>query len=317
MHHSMRLAMFNEFSKLKLLVVAETRFASVIVMLKRFKLIKQQLKMMVISEQWSCYHDDDVTKAINVKEKLLDDSWWDSIDYILDFTEPIYEILRATDTDKHCLHLVYDMWDNMISKVKKVIYKHEKKNDYEESSFWGVVHKYWMIDGARDEEICLKCLFPNNDTRREANVELARCFGCLDDFADEDSLRDRWEMDPIKWWLVHGSATPHLQSISLKLLGHVSSSSCYERNWSTYAFIHSIRRNQITPQHAQDLVFVHNNLRFLSRKTPQYMQGNTKMWDVAGDAFETIEDVGILEIANLSLDEPELESVYLMKLLKI
>ncbi|KAL0435964.1 UNVERIFIED_CONTAM: hypothetical protein Sradi_0304300 [Sesamum radiatum] len=121
MNHSMRLAMFNEFSKLKLLAVAETRFASVIVMLKRFKLIKQQLKMMVISEQWSCYRDDDITKARNVKEKLLDDSWWDSIDYILDFTEPIYEMLRATDTDKPCLHLVYDMWDNMISKVKNDI----------------------------------------------------------------------------------------------------------------------------------------------------------------------------------------------------
>ncbi|KAK4406691.1 hypothetical protein Sango_0675600 [Sesamum angolense] len=129
-------------------------------------------------------------------------------------------------------------------------------------------------------------------------------------------FRDRWEMDPIKWWLVRGSATPHLQSISLKLLGHVSSSCC-ERNWSTYAFIHSIRRNQITPQRAQDLVFVHNNLRLLSRKTPQYMQGDTKMWDVAGDAFETIEDVGILEIANLSLDEPKLSLFYLMKLLKI
>ncbi|KAL0418819.1 UNVERIFIED_CONTAM: hypothetical protein Sradi_1295400 [Sesamum radiatum] len=158
-------------------------------------------------------------------------------------------------------------------------------------------------------KICLKRFFPNDDTRREVNVELARFFGCLDDFADEDSLRDRWEMDPIKWWLVHGSATPHLQSISLKLLAHISSSCYCERNWSTYAFIHSIRRNQITPQRAQDLVFVHNNLRLLSRKTPQYMQGDTKMWDVTGDAFETIEDVGILEIANLSLDEPELESV--------
>ncbi|KAL0313520.1 UNVERIFIED_CONTAM: hypothetical protein Sradi_5751300 [Sesamum radiatum] len=156
MNHSMRLAMFNEFSKLKLLAVAETRFASVIVMLKRFKLIKQQLKMMVISEQWSCYRDDHITH---------------------------------------------------------------------------------------------------------------------------------------------------------KLLGHVSSSSCCEKNWSTYAFIHSTRRNQITPQRAQDLVFVHNNLRLLSRKTPQYFQGDSKMWDVAGDAFETIEDVGILEIANLSLDEPELETV--------
>ncbi|KAG8365715.1 hypothetical protein BUALT_Bualt17G0000800 [Buddleja alternifolia] len=39
-NHSVRLAMFNEFSKLKLFVVAETRFASVIIMLRRFRLIK-------------------------------------------------------------------------------------------------------------------------------------------------------------------------------------------------------------------------------------------------------------------------------------
>ncbi|KAL0313069.1 UNVERIFIED_CONTAM: hypothetical protein Sradi_5706200 [Sesamum radiatum] len=237
--------------------------------------------MMVISEQWCCQRDDDITKARNVKEKLLDDSWWDSIDYILDFTKPIYEMLRATDTDKPCLHLIYDIWDNMISKVKKMIYKHEKKADYEESSFWGVVHKVL------------------EDRWSKSNTPLH----CL-----AHSLNPRWEMDPIKWWLGHGSTSPHLQSTSLKLLVHSSSSSCCERNWSTYPFIQSTRRNQITPQHAQDLIFVQNNFRLLSR-TPQYIQGDTKMWDMAEDTFQTIEDVGILEIANLSLDEPELESV--------
>ncbi|KAL0312932.1 UNVERIFIED_CONTAM: hypothetical protein Sradi_5692500 [Sesamum radiatum] len=165
--------------------------------------------MMVISEQWCCYRDDDISKARNVKEKLLDDSWWDSIDYILDFTEPIYEMLSATDTDKPCLHLAYDMWDNIISKVKETIYKHEKKANYEESSFWGVVvHKV---------------------------------------------LEDRWS-----------KSNTHLHCLA-----------------------HSLN----------------------PRKTPQYFQDDTKIWDMVGDAFETIEDVGILEIANLLLDEPELETV--------
>ncbi|KAL0447569.1 UNVERIFIED_CONTAM: hypothetical protein Slati_1884800 [Sesamum latifolium] len=100
-------------------------------------------------------------------------------------------------------------------------------------------------------------------------------------------------------------SAPHLQSISLKLLDHVSSSSPCELE---YLCIHPLD-NQITLRRAQDLVFVHNNLRLLIRRTPQYMQGDTNMWDAVGDAFETIEDVGILEIANLSLDEPELEFV--------
>ncbi|KAI5338381.1 hypothetical protein L3X38_017652 [Prunus dulcis] len=60
---------------------------------------------------------------------------------------------------------------------------------------------------------------------------------------------------------------------------------------------------------AEDLVFVHNNLRLLSRKSPSYKEGVTQMWDIGGDRFDNLgeEGVGMLEIANLSLDEPSLE----------
>ena len=42
--------------------------------------------------------------------------------YIVDFTEPIYEVLQVADTDTPCLHLIYEMWDSMIEKVKKKLY---------------------------------------------------------------------------------------------------------------------------------------------------------------------------------------------------
>jgi hypothetical protein len=61
------------------------------------------------------------------------------------------------------------------------------------------------------------------------------------------------------------------------------------------------------PTRAEDLVFVHSNLRLLSRNSLQYNQEETKMWDIAGDEFGSLEDCGILEVAKLSLDEPELE----------
>ena len=50
MNHSMKLAMFNEICPLKLLAVADTKFASILVILKRIKLIKRSLQSMVISE---------------------------------------------------------------------------------------------------------------------------------------------------------------------------------------------------------------------------------------------------------------------------
>ena len=113
MNHSKRLAMFNEICPLKLLAVADIRFTSILVTLKRMKLIKRSLQSMVIR-----YKENDVGKATRVRDIILDDLWWDRVDYIILFTSPIYDMLRAADTDRPTLHLVYDMWNTMIEKVK-------------------------------------------------------------------------------------------------------------------------------------------------------------------------------------------------------
>ncbi|XP_050378397.1 uncharacterized protein LOC126795638 [Argentina anserina] len=236
----------------------------------------------------------------------------------------------------------------MIEEVKVAIYKEECKEYEEESPFYNVVYsillarwtkssrllhcmahslnpRYYSIEYlngapnripphqnseiAKERKECLKKYFANEDERRMVNEEFASFSACLDEFASSDFMNDRGKMDPIKWWTVHGSTTPNIQKLALKLLGQPCSSSCCERNWSTYKFIHSLRRNRITPQRAEDLVFVHNNLRLLSRRTLQYKNGD--MWDIGGDDYDTIVNVngGMIEIANLSLDEPDFEGV--------
>ncbi|XP_077239687.1 uncharacterized protein LOC143880580 [Tasmannia lanceolata] len=316
MNHSMRLAIFNEFNTLKLLAVVETRFASVIVMLKRLKLLKQGLQAMVISDKWTCYKEDDMKKSRFVKEKVLDDVWWDSIDYILAFTSPIYNMLRECDTNTPYLHLVYDLWDTMIEKVRAAIYRKEGKRKEEESKFFDVVHEIlvarwnksntplyclahslnpryyseqWLSEDSsrvpphKDAEIytermkCFKRYFTNSSDHTRANVEFAQFSMKSGLFNDVDSINERFTIKPHEWWAIHGTCAPMLQSTALKILMQPSSSSCAERNWSTYSFVHSLKRNKMTPQRAEDLVFVHSNLQFLSRQTPQYKQGETKM----------------------------------------
>ena len=90
---------------------------------------------MAISEQWASYREDDVGKAQKVKDMILSDLWWDKVDHILEFTTPIYDMLRIADTNESCLHLVYKMWDSMIENVKATIYRHEGLKDDEYSSF--------------------------------------------------------------------------------------------------------------------------------------------------------------------------------------
>ncbi|GFY85412.1 hypothetical protein Acr_04g0001500 [Actinidia rufa] len=89
---------------------------------------------------------------------------------------------------------------------------------------------------------------------------------------------------------------------------HLASSSCCERNWSTYSMIQSVKRNRLAISRAKDLVFVHCNLRLLSRKSKEYTEGPSKYWDISGDQFD-IDGQEMIELAQLSLDEPELEGI--------
>ncbi|CAN6570852.1 unnamed protein product [Malus baccata var. baccata] len=247
----------------------------------------------------------------------------------LALTTPIYEVIRMADTDKPCLHLVYEWWDAMIEKVKAAIYRNERKALHEKKQLFDTVYYSleWLQEDPsqvaphRDVELtterkkCFERSFSNEEIRRSINVEYASFSMCLNDFGAIDSMNDRFHLEPVMWWIVHGASTPSLQSIALKLLGQPCSSSCCERNWSTYSFIHSLRRNKITPQRAEDLVFVHNNLRLLSRNSATYKEGISQLWDVGGDGFENLgeESVGMLDIANLSLDEPSLETTLITR----
>ncbi|KAJ1393608.1 Ribonuclease H-like superfamily [Sesbania bispinosa] len=157
---------------------------------------------------------------------------------------------------------------------------------------------------------CFKRYFVDAEVRKQLNVEFDNITDGREGFDDIDSLNDKGKMDAKSWWLVHGAHTPLLQKVALKLLGQPCSSSYCERNWSTYSFIHSMKRNKMTPHRAEDLVFFHSNLCFLSRNYPQYQQEETKLWDIAGDEFDSLDEFGILEVANLSLDELELEVMF-------
>jgi hypothetical protein len=43
-------------------------------------------------------------------------------------------------------------------------------------------------------------------------------------------------------------------------------------------------------------------MRHLSRKTNAYKTGEKRVWDVRGDSFDSLGGIGILEVADLSLD---------------
>ena len=68
----------------------------------------------------------------------------------------------------------------------------------------------------------------------------------------------------------------------------------------------------MAPACAEDLVYMHSNLRHLSSCNVEYVNTTTKMWDIVGDSWNESDihgGAGILENVALTLDEPELEAM--------
>ncbi|XLS78611.1 hypothetical protein HN51_062836, partial [Arachis hypogaea] len=112
---------------------------------------------------------------------------------------------------------------------------------------------------------CLKKYFSDEEERRKVNIEFASFSDGRGVFDDYDSLNDRGIVDAKSWWLIHGGKAKFLQPIALMLLEQPSSSSCCERNWSTYSF------------YLSTLIFT-----FFQEKL------ETIMWDIAGDVFHQL-----------------------------
>jgi hypothetical protein len=106
---------------------------------------------------------------------------------------------------------------------------------------------------------------------------------------------------------MHGGNTPRLCSMAMRVLSEVVNTSSTERCWSTYSFIHNVRRNRVNVQRAETLVYVHYNLRLLTHycEDPTIDKAN-KMWDYNPEE-DNLEDGALVleELENALLDEDD------------
>jgi hypothetical protein len=68
-----------------------------------------------------------------------------------------------------------------------------------------------------------------------------------------------------QWWDTWSSETPELSRLAMKLVSQTTSASSCERNWSSFEYIHSKKRNRLSVKKSSDLVYAFSNLR-LRRK---------------------------------------------------
>ena len=118
-------------------------------------------------------------------------------------------------------------------------------------------------------------------------------------FADPLSRSSAPKMAPASWWRLYGAATPLLQKVAIRVLSQVTSASSCERNWSSFEYIWSKKRNRLTPKKATKLVWVHCNARLMRK---------LKCHDYSEDYFEWDGVELEHEYERFAAEEPDNES---------
>lgn len=68
-----------------------------------------------------------------------------------------------------------------------------------------------------------------------------------------------------EFWKLDGQDYPALQKIALTVFSMAPSSSSSERNFSTFGFIHSKLRNQLSDDRVEKLVYIKTNGNLISK----------------------------------------------------
>ena len=84
-------------------------------------------------------------------------------------------------------------------------------------------------------------------------------------FGGYDVLGDRGVKDAYAWWATHGPACPILQQLALRVLSQVTSSSCCERNWSTYGNLYSLKKSRLEQSRAKTMMCTPTFVLFTGR----------------------------------------------------
>jgi hypothetical protein len=106
----------------------------------------------------------------------------------------------------------------------------------------------------------LEKMYPDVEECDSIRQQLSQYISCTGAFGSNAAYRDRGNLPSLQWWDMYGGNTPQLCSMAMRVLSQVVNTSSAERCWSTYSFIHNVKRNRLNVQRAETLVYVHYNL---------------------------------------------------------
>ncbi|KAM0892224.1 hypothetical protein ACQ4PT_025888 [Festuca glaucescens] len=270
-----------------------TRFSSNFLTLQSLAEKRDALRAMVVDSAWEQLPIVNSKKGKDTTATLMDANVWKGVTLCLKVFGPLVSLLRLVDGDvKPSLAWLYGELKAK-SKVKEAFGNQEKM--YKETI--AIVDK--KLKGRLDSPLHMTAYllnphytYANRDIFDDAMMTVA-FIKCAEQYFGDDEVKckkvvndefplyehmqgpfkkklatswEREDYNPVGWWKLYGTEVPLLQVMAMRILALTSSSSGCERNWSVYEMIHTKRRNRLTRDCLNNLVYVQFSQRMLSKK---------------------------------------------------
>ncbi|XP_057838522.2 uncharacterized protein LOC131048545 [Cryptomeria japonica] len=284
-NHAWVLNLMRQYTRQKELArLGITRFATNFITLQSLIRSKAALRRMLVGEEWTSSSYATSAAGVDVADYIFDEpGFWTPCAEIVKFIEPLVVLLRVADGEKPAMGYIYEGMDRAKEGIRSAYEGDESKY----RPIWDIIDRRWQTqlhrplhaaayylnpafhfrpDFKADEEVLsglysvIERMSPGHSSNIVQELEaFSNAEGEV--FSRMLCIENRTKMQPDRWWQMFGPKTPNLQQVAIRILSQPCSASGCERNWSMFEHIHSKRRNRLSVERLNDLVFVHYNLR--------------------------------------------------------
>ncbi|KAM0024561.1 putative transcription factor/ chromatin remodeling BED-type(Zn) family [Helianthus debilis subsp. tardiflorus] len=270
---------------------AITRFATSFITLLQYHKQKNNLRKMIISQEWVDSKWSKNPKGKKLESIFLQESFWRNIVYTLKLTGPLVSLLRLVAGEKK---LAMGYMYNAMDKAKETIRKSfNKKKEFYDKTF-DIIDNRWECQLNRplhaaghylnpsifyddvklileDEEImddlysCIERLSPTVEDEDLILEELSKYQNAEGLFGKNAAIRQRKQKAPVEWWASFGYSAPKLQQFAIRVLNLTCTATTCEKIEGLFQHLHTKKRNRLAQERLNDTLYVKFN-RALERR---------------------------------------------------
>lgn len=267
----------------KLVKPVETRFGTMFMMLRRLEELREPIERLATDPIWAtCVAKCPDHNVPSLKDDIFKGNFWDDVGLVCKIMKPLYGLMILVDGNMPCAGKVYyHMYDckQQLAETlegsglrKQTIQRLQQKFDER----WDFLHTdIHAVGYILDPEFQSHAWMENAEVTGGFDRFVKRGWGpgfwlqakkellLWHQFPDKDALASAKDHPAHEFFQLFCSSLPKLQIIAYKVLPLVSSACSCERLWSIMGHVHSNRRNRLTHDRTNDLVFISQNLRML------------------------------------------------------